>query len=125
MHWSRHIRGLDMDHRGRLHTTAREPLGARRIDKDGYASVKVQDIPGQHNTNWQREHRHVMEQHIGRPLRDLETVHHVNGDRSDNRLENLELWSSYQPSGQRVRDKVEWAREILETYGDLVDRSLI
>lgn len=34
----------------------------------------------------------------------------------DNRLENLELWSSSQPSGQRVKDKVQWAIEILSLY---------
>jgi len=34
----------------------------------------------------------------------------------DNRESNLELWSSSQPKGQRVEDKVAWAREILALY---------
>ena len=57
-----------------------------------------------------------MEQQLGRPLLPDETVHHINGVRDDNRPENLELWSSSHPKGQRVEDKVEWAAEILKQY---------
>lgn len=64
----------------------------------------------------QLQHRHVMEEHIGRPLVKGETVHHRNGQRGDNRIENLELWSTYQPSGQRPEDKVAYAMEILGLY---------
>lgn len=60
-----------------------------------------------------------MEHHLGRALFRDETVHHKNGDRSDNRRENLELWSSWQPSGQRVEDKIAWARELLARYEEL------
>lgn len=81
----------------------------------GYRRLKS-DHPSARADGTIFEHRLVMAEALGRPLRDDEQVHHLNGDRADNRLENLELWSSSQPPGQRIEDKIEWAVGILTLY---------
>jgi hypothetical protein len=88
-----------------------------KIGADGYVTMFVgRGYPGADKQGQIRVHRKVMQEHLGRPLLREENVHHKNGNRQDNRLENLELWNTSQPAGQRVQDKVEWARHILALY---------
>jgi len=82
----------------------------KRITHNGYVRFTV---PG---GGQYFEHRYLMERHIGRKLLKGENVHHVNGVKTDNRIENLELWVTNQPSGQRPQDLVEWAHSIIDLY---------
>lgn len=85
--------------------------------RNGYVLVYVgREYPGAIKSGHIFEHRKVMQDILGRPLLPQENVHHINGVKDDNRPENLELWSRSQPTGQRVEDKIRWAKEFLALY---------
>ena len=68
--------------------------GGKQKDKSGYILVWQPNHPCANGRGYIREHRLVMEKHIGRTLLPTEVVHHVNGDHGDNRIENLMLFAN-------------------------------
>lgn len=74
--------------------------GGVKHRKDGYVAIWMPQHPCATDAGYVMEHRLVMEKHIGRYLTKEEVVHHKNGIRNDNRIENLELFTN---SGEHQR----------------------
>ena len=104
-HLKRQNRGSDLS----KPILVKAPRGSGHINKAGYKVIFV-------NGRNKLEHRHVMEQVIGRKLYKFENVHHKNGRRADNRPENLELWVKAQPAGQRPEDLAEFVARYYPEY---------
>lgn len=91
----------------------------KSIDKKGYVILSgMRDDPFFAGKKYALEHQYVVSHHLNRSLLPGEIIHHKNGIRTDNRIENLELcW--IQPPGQRVEDLIEY----LESTGYTVTKN--
>ena len=65
-----------------------EKYGSRTINAEGYAQITAGDLG---ERKQMLEHRYIMEKYLNRKLERFEHIHHINGNKSDNRLKNLEL----------------------------------
>jgi hypothetical protein len=100
------------------------PKGSGTITSHGYRQIISHGHPNCRRDGSMFEHVYIMSQHIGRRLIKGETIHHRNGIRDDNRIENLEIWHRAQPPGQRLDEKIEWCKKFLAIYGyDVLQRN--
>ena len=100
----------------------RSEHGKGYINKYGYRAIYRDHPNANPRTKIILEHIFVMSEFLKRPMRKGETVHHKNGIRSDNRLENLELWTSRHPAGVRHQEAIKNAIALLKEDGYKVSK---
>lgn len=112
--WLREQRGVNNPHW----------KGGRYI-KEGYVMVRLEPEDPfylmQGSDGYTREHRLVMAKHLGRLLHTWEVVHHINGIKDDNRLENLQLFNdnghSSIPQVCNLRRRITYLERLLDENG--------
>lgn len=90
-----------------------------RKDRQGYVMVYEPEHPNKSFKGWQYEHRLVVEKALGRYLASDEAVHHINGTKDDNRLENLQVMDAFDHarlSSQDFRDSINRQLDELAEY---------
>lgn len=85
------------------------------VSKGDYNYAVVPDHPNRTKNNYVLEHRVVMENHIGRLLDSSEVVHHINGNKKDNRVENLEVMTALEHSLHHGEDRERQVSELVCT----------
>lgn len=102
-------------HKGKIvsEETRRKISNARKLHKsghekkrsDGYIGVYYPDHPDANKDGYVMKHRLIMEQKIGRRLKNNEVVHHKNHNRSDNRIDNLELMTASEHMSMHMKER--------------------
>lgn len=92
-------------------SSAVTPIKAKRKNRqkpeNSYVRILNPNFCGGNQKKYILEHRAVMEKRLGRKLTSDETVHHINGIRDDNRIENLELRTkANHPKGISTEDMI-------------------
>ena len=89
--------------------------GHRKKRADGYIALYYPKHPRSNKDGYIMEHQYIMEQHIGRMLKDDEVVHHKNHIRNDNRLENLQLMTFKEHASLHMKERWETKKGVM-TY---------
>lgn len=121
----------------RMRTNSESHVGKFRLNKqgrfisnDGYIQVWLppkHPYSGMSSNNWIAEHRLVMAQALGRCLLSTELVHHINGVKSDNRIDNLQILPRSKHRADiclscnvELRNKIKSLEERIDTQEQLI-----